>query len=217
MTTEVLRNMLYAGSLTLGGLGYVVLDEVHYLADRLRGAVWEEVIIQLPESVQVVALSATVSNAEEFGDWLEQVRGGTTVIVRRGQAGAALAAHAGRAHGFTTFSHGTGLSIPSFAALRSVIWPRTGAGTGGPAVVLPPVALVAGPVPGASRYRPQPPRGDRAAGRRGAASRDHVHLQPGWLRRGGPAVPGRRAAADDAGGVGRDREDRRGQDRGTGR
>jgi ATP-dependent RNA helicase HelY len=81
MTTEVLRNMLYAGSLTLGGLGYVVLDEVHYLADRLRGAVWEEVIIQLPESVQVVALSATVSNAEEFGDWLEQVRGGTTVIV----------------------------------------------------------------------------------------------------------------------------------------
>jgi len=81
MTTEVLRNMLYAGSLTLGGLSYVVLDEVHYLADRLRGAVWEEVIIQLPESVQVVALSATVSNAEEFGDWLEQVRGGTTVIV----------------------------------------------------------------------------------------------------------------------------------------
>jgi ATP-dependent RNA helicase HelY len=81
MTTEVLRNMLYAGSLTLGGLGYVVLDEVHYLADRLRGAVWEEVIIQLPESVQVTALSATVSNAEEFGDWLEQVRGNTTVIV----------------------------------------------------------------------------------------------------------------------------------------
>jgi ATP-dependent RNA helicase HelY len=81
MTTEVLRNMLYAGSLTLDGLAYVVLDEVHYLADRLRGAVWEEVIIQLPESVQVVALSATVSNAEEFGDWLRQVRGGTSVIV----------------------------------------------------------------------------------------------------------------------------------------
>jgi ATP-dependent RNA helicase HelY len=81
MTTEVLRNMLYAGSLTLDGLAYVVLDEVHYLADRLRGAVWEEVIIQLPESVQVVALSATVSNAEEFGDWIRQVRGGTTVIV----------------------------------------------------------------------------------------------------------------------------------------
>ncbi len=81
MTTEVLRNMLYAGSLTLSGLGFVVLDEVHYLADKFRGAVWEEVIIQLPESVQVVALSATVSNAEEFGDWLEQVRGGTAVVV----------------------------------------------------------------------------------------------------------------------------------------
>jgi ATP-dependent RNA helicase HelY len=81
MTTEVLRNMLYAGSATLRGLGYVVLDEVHYLADRARGAVWEEVIIHLPESVRVVALSATVSNAEEFGEWLAQVRGGTEVIV----------------------------------------------------------------------------------------------------------------------------------------
>jgi ATP-dependent RNA helicase HelY len=81
MTTEVLRNMLYGGSATLAGLGYVVLDEVHYLADAYRGAVWEEVIIHLPESVRVVALSATVSNAEEFGDWLTQVRGGTTVIV----------------------------------------------------------------------------------------------------------------------------------------
>ena len=81
MTTEVLRNMLYAGSAALNDLGYVVLDEVHYLADRSRGAVWEEVIIHLPESVRVVALSATVSNAEEFGDWLAQVRGGTEVIV----------------------------------------------------------------------------------------------------------------------------------------
>jgi ATP-dependent RNA helicase HelY len=81
MTTEVLRNMLYAGSAAVNDLGYVVLDEVHYLADRARGAVWEEVIIHLPESVRVVALSATVSNAEEFGDWLAQVRGGTEVIV----------------------------------------------------------------------------------------------------------------------------------------
>ncbi len=81
MTTEVLRNMLYAGSPTLAGLSHVVLDEVHYLADRFRGAVWEEVIIHLPESVTLTALSATVSNAEEFGDWLSSVRGGTTVIV----------------------------------------------------------------------------------------------------------------------------------------
>src|ERR1700739_595791 len=81
MTTEVLRNMLYAGSPALKNLGSVVLDEVHYLADRERGAVWEEVIIHLPESVRVVALSATVSNAEEFGEWLDQVPGGTAVIV----------------------------------------------------------------------------------------------------------------------------------------
>jgi ATP-dependent RNA helicase HelY len=81
MTTEVLRNMLYAGSGTLDGLGYVVMDEVHYLADRFRGAVWEEVILHLPESVRLVSLSATVSNAEEFGDWLVEVRGDTTVVV----------------------------------------------------------------------------------------------------------------------------------------
>ncbi len=81
MTTEVLRNMLYAGSPTLRGLGYVVMDEVHYLSDRFRGAVWEEVIIHLAESVRLVSLSATVSNAEEFGDWLVTVRGNTVVIV----------------------------------------------------------------------------------------------------------------------------------------
>ncbi len=81
MTTEVLRNMMYGGSSTLNGLGFVVMDEVHYLADRFRGAVWEEVIIHLPESVQVVSLSATVSNAEEFGDWLAEVRGNHEVVV----------------------------------------------------------------------------------------------------------------------------------------
>ncbi|MEI8056792.1 MAG: DEAD/DEAH box helicase [Actinomycetes bacterium] len=81
MTTEVLRNMLYARSHTLEGLSYVVMDEVHYLADRFRGAVWEEVIIHLPEHVAVVALSATVSNAEEFGEWLTEVRGETRIVV----------------------------------------------------------------------------------------------------------------------------------------
>ncbi len=81
MTTEVLRNMLYAGSDALHGLAYVVMDEVHYLADRFRGPVWEEVIIHLPPEVQLVSLSATVSNAEEFGDWLEMVRGDTAVVV----------------------------------------------------------------------------------------------------------------------------------------
>ncbi|WP_395639978.1 DEAD/DEAH box helicase [Pseudolysinimonas sp.] len=81
MTTEVLRNMLYADSPLLRDLTYVVMDEVHYLADRFRGAVWEEVIIHLPPEVRMVSLSATVSNAEEFGDWLQAVRGDTDVIV----------------------------------------------------------------------------------------------------------------------------------------
>src|SRR5690606_36952659 len=81
MTTEVLRNMLYADSDLLADLAYVVMDEVHYLADRFRGAVWEEVIIHLPQDVRMVPLSATVSNAEEFGDWLQAVRGHTEVIV----------------------------------------------------------------------------------------------------------------------------------------
>lgn len=81
MTTEVLRNMLYANSAALDQLGYVVMDEVHYLADRFRGAVWEEVIIHLPTDVKVVSLSATVSNAEEFGAWLDTVRGDTDVVV----------------------------------------------------------------------------------------------------------------------------------------
>ena len=81
MTTEVLRNMLYSGSDALRGLGHVVMDEVHYLADRARGAVWEEVIIHLPDDVALTSLSATVSNAEEFADWLVTVRGDTEVVV----------------------------------------------------------------------------------------------------------------------------------------
>ncbi|OSC39556.1 DEAD/DEAH box helicase [Mycobacterium decipiens] len=81
MTTEVLRNMLYADSPALQGLSHVVMDEVHFLADRMRGPVWEEVILHLPDDVRVVSLSATVSNAEEFGGWIQTVRGDTTVVV----------------------------------------------------------------------------------------------------------------------------------------
>jgi ATP-dependent RNA helicase HelY len=81
MTTEVLRNMLYERSATLTGLLSVVLDEVHYLQDPYRGAVWEEVLIHLPPSVSVVALSATISNAEEFGEWITTLRGDTRVVI----------------------------------------------------------------------------------------------------------------------------------------
>ena len=91
MTTEVLRNMLYAetpddeeagdGSGGVGDrLGVVVLDEVHYLEDLYRGPVWEEVILHLPPSVVLVCLSATVSNHQELGGWLKQVRGPTAVV-----------------------------------------------------------------------------------------------------------------------------------------
>jgi ATP-dependent RNA helicase HelY len=81
MTTEVLRNMIYSNPAGLDDLGYVVMDEVHYLADKFRGAVWEEILIHLPERIQVVSLSATVSNAEEFGEWLNTVRGETGIVV----------------------------------------------------------------------------------------------------------------------------------------
>jgi ATP-dependent RNA helicase HelY len=81
MTTEVLRNMIYAASPALAGLRYVILDEVHYLQDPYRGAVWEEVIIHLRREVDVVCLSATVSNAEEFAGWVETVRGDTDAVI----------------------------------------------------------------------------------------------------------------------------------------
>lgn len=81
MTTEVLRNMIYERPEALSDLGFVILDEVHYLGDRFRGAVWEEIILHLPQHILIVSLSATVSNAEELGDWIHTVRGNTEVII----------------------------------------------------------------------------------------------------------------------------------------
>ena len=105
MTTEVLRNMLYERSDALSSLVSVVMDEVHYLQDPYRGAVWEEVLIHLPLSVNVVCLSATISNAEEFGEWIGTLRGETRVIIEEQRpvpAGASLprrARHASHARG----------------------------------------------------------------------------------------------------------------------
>ena len=81
MTTEVLRNMIYAKSSALDDLDLVVLDEVHFLQDAYRGPVWEEVIIHLPDYVQLVCLSATVSNANELTEWITTVRGPTTAVL----------------------------------------------------------------------------------------------------------------------------------------
>lgn len=80
MTTEVLRNMIYADVGALDDLGFVILDEVHYLQDRFRGAVWEEVIIHAPQHIQFVCLSATIANAEEFAGWIAERRGKTELI-----------------------------------------------------------------------------------------------------------------------------------------
>src|SRR2546422_3091871 len=85
MTTEVLRNMIYEQSPQLQGIEAAVLDEVHYLQDRFRGAVWEEVIIHLPPDVRLVCLSATVSNAAEFAEWVATLRGPTKAIVAEGR------------------------------------------------------------------------------------------------------------------------------------
>jgi superfamily II RNA helicase len=81
MTTEVLRNMLLTESDQLLTLGLVVLDEVHYLQDPFRGGVWEEVLILTPPAVRFVALSATIGNAQFLGEWFEQVRGPTNVVI----------------------------------------------------------------------------------------------------------------------------------------
>ena len=81
MTTEILRNMIYAGSHRLQNLGLVVFDEVHYLQDPYRGPVWEEVIIQLPPTTRLVCLSATVSNADELAGWISEVQSSCDAIV----------------------------------------------------------------------------------------------------------------------------------------
>ncbi len=81
MTTEVLRNMIYADRRALDDVAFVILDEVHYLQDPLRGAVWEEVLIHAPQTVRFVCLSATIANADEFATWVRERRGPTELIV----------------------------------------------------------------------------------------------------------------------------------------
>lgn len=70
MTTEILRAMLYRGSEVLKEVAWVIFDEIHYMKDRERGVVWEESIIFLPPAIKMVFLSATMSNATEFAEWI---------------------------------------------------------------------------------------------------------------------------------------------------
>lgn len=85
MTTEVFRNMLYGTNFgavadNLKDVKYVVLDEVHYMNDEQRGTVWEESIIYCPTNVQIIALSATVANADELTDWINTVHSKTELV-----------------------------------------------------------------------------------------------------------------------------------------
>jgi len=80
MTTEILRNLLVVSKDPLRDIGYVVVDEIHFLADRERGVVWEETLISCPPHIQFVCLSATVSNAREVADWLGAVHGPTALV-----------------------------------------------------------------------------------------------------------------------------------------
>lgn len=83
MTTEIFRNLLYhinEDQTRLTGLKYLVLDECHYMNDPQRGTVWEETMIYCPSNIQMVALSATVANAQEMADWISSIHGETQLI-----------------------------------------------------------------------------------------------------------------------------------------
>ena len=173
--------MIYAASPTLDGLRYVVLDEVHYLQDRYRGAVWEEVIIHLPPEVDLVCLSATVSNAEEFADWIETVRGETDAVIEE------------RRRSRSTTSTWSGSAAPTTCTCSRRSWPTrrraTAAEPRGGAPRRPGPALARVPRDGPARRLRTPAAGrDRRAPRRRAdAAGDRLHLQPGRLRPGGRA------------------------------
>ena len=168
------------------------MDEVHYLGDRFRGAVWEEVLIHLPDSVDCVALSATVSNAEEFGAWLVTVRGDTRVIVDE-QRPVPLWQHV---------LVGTRL----FDLFRTLTRRAT---EGEPADVNPELREDASRRAAGRRNAGTRPRGAHRAGARaqrtdrgtrlesrGPAAAHHLHLQPRRVRRGRAPVRVRGAVAD---------------------
>ena len=181
MTTEVLRNMIYARSPALDRLRYAVLDEVHYLQDPSRGAVWEEVIIHLPPEIAIVALSATVSNAEEVAAWMQTVRGETEAVIEER-----------RPVELATPVHGRGARRrppPPAADLRrrrrAAAQPGRGAprrARAEPRARAPPAA----PLQAVAHRSRRPPR------RRAHAARDRVRVLAQRVRPGRRAVPRRR-------------------------
>jgi ATP-dependent RNA helicase HelY len=84
-TTEIYRNQLF-DALRQGEqvrTDLVILDEAHYLADEDRGHVWEEAIILSPPRIRMLLLSATIGNADEFAQWIEEVRGVSVRVINR--------------------------------------------------------------------------------------------------------------------------------------
>ena len=182
MTTEVLRNMIYAGSRALDDLGLVVLDEVHFLQDTYRGPVWEEVIVHLPPHVRLVCLSATVSNTAELAAWIQTVRGPTTPVVelrrpvrlarplpRRRPHQRPPAPAARRSSAAAPNPDAVRLDASAVRRGRPPRHERPARGSGRR------VLVHAGP--GRDRRPPRPAR---------AAAGDRLHLQPQPVRRGGP-------------------------------
>ena len=181
MTTEVLRNMLLAGSDLLGDLHTVILDEVHFIQDPYRGGVWEEVLVLSPPEIRFVCLSATVNNAKELGAVAALGPGrhrcdrgaappdrpapplrGPSTGGRRDAAGAAPRQRQGR-------------------------WGRPAHRPGGAPGLPGPAGRVAAPGQGPAAAVSLTPahRADRRPRRRGPAPRHRLHLQPGRLRRRG--------------------------------
>ena len=186
MTTEVLRNMIYARSPALDGLHTVVLDEVHYLQDPSRGAVWEEVIIHLPEEIGIVALSATVSNAEEVAAWMQTVRGETEAIIEERRPVELVHLYmvgdrsAEQLHLMPTFTDQGGETTPNPVAQR-----------------LDQRALPRDSRPAAAAVHAVAQRSRGAPRRRADVARDRVRVQSGGVRSSRRPVRRGRAAADD--------------------
>ncbi len=189
MTTEVLRNMIYARSGALTDLEVVVLDEVHFLQDTYRGPVWEEVIVHLPHDVRLVCLSATVSNAEELADWMTTVRGPTAAIIEERRPVRLENLYlvgdrsADKLHLLPTLIDGRPNPEASRLDGEAV---RGLAGQRAPAGPAPPL-------------HPAARRGGGAPGRGGHAAGDLLHLQPRRVRRRRQGLPRRRRCASRRG------------------
>ena len=82
MTTEIYRNSLFEGKERFARCRWVIFDEVHYLDDPERGTVWEEALLLTPRETEILALSATIPNAQQLATWLEQIHGRPVRVIQ---------------------------------------------------------------------------------------------------------------------------------------